>query len=155
MLIWELRFLTVLFPDDFLLMFFTYFLLFPSSRHLASDQFLQALLYISYPTNYGKFLEMRTPDHLTCLLRNLYAGQEAAVTTRHGTTDWFQTEKEYIKAVYCHPAYLTYVQNTSRKMLGWMKYKLESRFPGEISITSDRQMTPPLWQKAKRNYRAS
>ena len=55
--------------------------------------------------------------------------------------------KEYIKAVYCHPAYLTYVQNTSWEMLGWMKYKLESRLPGEISITSDMQMTPPLWQK--------
>ena len=54
--------------------------------------------------------------------------------------------KEYIKAVYCHPAYLTYMQSTSHKMPGWMKHKLESRFPGEISITSDMQMTPPLWQ---------
>ena len=54
--------------------------------------------------------------------------------------------KQYIKAVYCHPAYLT-----SCEMLGWMKHKLESRLPGEISITSDMQMTPPLWQKAKRN----
>ena len=57
--------------------------------------------------------------------------------------------KEYVKAVYCHPAYLTYMQSTSYKMPGWMKHKLESRFPGEISITSDTQMTPPLWQKAK------
>ena len=52
--------------------------------------------------------------------------------------------KEYIKAVYCHPAYLTYMQSTSREMLGWMKHKLESRLPGEISITSDMQLTPPL-----------
>ena len=59
--------------------------------------------------------------------------------------------KEYIKAVYCHPVYLTYVQSTSCEMLGWMKHKLESRLRGEISITSDMQMTPPLWQKAKRN----
>ena len=59
--------------------------------------------------------------------------------------------KECIKAVYCHLDYLTYTQNTSRKMLGWKKHKLESRLPGEISITSDMQMTPPLWQKAKRN----
>ena len=59
--------------------------------------------------------------------------------------------KEYIKAVYCHPAYLTYMQNTSCEMLGWIKHKLKSRFPGEISITSDSQMTPPLWQKTKRN----
>ena len=58
--------------------------------------------------------------------------------------------KEYIKSVYCHPAYLTYMQTTSCKMLGWMKYKLESRLLGEISITSDMQMIPPLWQKARR-----
>ena len=59
--------------------------------------------------------------------------------------------KEYIKAVYCHPAYLTYMQSTSWKMAGWMEHKLESRLPGEISITSDTQMTPPLWQKEKKN----
>ena len=59
-------------------------------------------------------------------------------------------EKEYIKAVYCHSAYLTYTQNTSCEMLGWMKHNLESRLPGEISITSDRKMTPSLWQKAKK-----
>ena len=58
---------------------------------------------------------------------------------------------EYIKALYCHPAYLTSMQSTSCNMLGWMKDKLESRLPGEISITSDKQMTPPLWQKVKRN----
>ena len=63
--------------------------------------------------------------------------------------------EEYVKAVYCHPAYLTYMQSTSCEMLDWMKHKLESSFPGEISITSDMQMTPPLWQKAKRNWRAS
>ena len=57
--------------------------------------------------------EMGIPDHMTCLLRNLYAGQEAAVRTGHGTTDWLQIGKEYIKAVYCHPAYLTYMQSTS------------------------------------------
>ena len=59
--------------------------------------------------------------------------------------------KEYIKAVYWHPAYLTYMQSTSRKILGWMKHKLKSRLPGEISITSDMQMIPPLWQKVKKN----
>ena len=58
--------------------------------------------------------------------------------------------KEYIKAVYCHLAYLTSMKSTSCEMPGWMKHKLESRLPGEISITSDMQMTPPLWQKAKR-----
>ena len=59
--------------------------------------------------------------------------------------------KEYVKAVYCHPAYLTYMQSTSCEIPGWMKHKLESRLPVEISITSDMQMTPPLWQKVKRN----
>ena len=59
--------------------------------------------------------------------------------------------KEYNKAIYCHPAYLTYVKSTSSEMPSWMKHKLESVLPGEISITSDMQMTPPLWQKVKRN----
>ena len=59
--------------------------------------------------------------------------------------------KEYVKAVYCHPAYLTYMQNTSCEMPGWMEHKLESRLLGEISITSDMQITPPLWQKVKKN----
>ena len=66
------------------------------------------------PNKLWKILkEMAIPDHLTCLLRNLYAGQEATVRTGHGTMDWFQTGKEYVKAVYCHPAYLTYIQSTS------------------------------------------
>ena len=59
--------------------------------------------------------------------------------------------KEYFKVVYCHPAYLTYVQSTWCKILGWMKHKLESSLPGEVSITSDKEMTPPLWQKLKNN----
>ena len=63
----------------------------------------------------------------------------------------FKLEKEYVKAVYCHPAYLTYMQSTSRDLPGWMKHKLESRLPVEISITSDMQMTQPVWQKVKKN----
>ena len=63
--------------------------------------------------------------------------------------------KEYVKVVYCHPAYLTHMQSTSCGMPDWMKHKLESRLLGEISITSDTQMIPPLWQKVKRNKRAS
>ena len=63
--------------------------------------------------------------------------------------------KEYVKAVYCHPAYLTYTQSTSCEIPGWMKHKLESRLPGEISISSDTQMIPPLWQKVKKNQRSS
>ena len=90
------------------------------------------------------------PDHLTCLLRNMYAGQEVTESDMEQQTD-SKLGKEYVKAVYCYPAYLTYVQSTSREMLGWMKHKLESRLPGEIPITSDMQMTPPLWQKVKKN----
>ena len=94
--------------------------------------------------------EMGIPDHLTCLLRNLYAGQEATVRREqqqleHGTKTGSKLGKEYVKAVYCHPAYLTYMQNTSCEMPGWMKHKLESRLPREISITSDMQMRPVLW----------
>ena len=87
---------------------------------------------------------MGIPDHLTCLLRNLYAGLETTVRTGHGTV-WTGSKlgKEYVKAVYCHPAYLTHMQSTSCKMLGWIKRKLESRLLGEISITLDRQITPP------------
>ena len=103
-------------------------------------------------TNCGKFLtDMGIPDHPICLLRNLYAGQEATVRTEHGTTDWFQMGKEYIKTEYCHPAYLTYMQSTPCEMPDWMNHKLESRLLGNISTTSDMQMIPLLWQKAKRN----
>ena len=59
--------------------------------------------------------------------------------------------KEYVKAVYCHPAYLTYMQSISCEMPGWKKHKLESRLPGDIAITSDTQMAPPIWQRAKKN----
>ena len=94
---------------------------------------------------------MGTPYYLSCLLRNLYAGREATVRTGHGTTDWFQIGKGVRQDVYCHRVNLTYMQSTSLESLGWMKHKLESRLLGEITITSDRQMTPPLWQKAKKN----
>ena len=96
-----------------------------------------------------KIKDMGIPDHLICFLRSLYAGQEATVRTGYETIDWFQIGKGYIKAVYCHPAYLTYMQSTSWEMLGWREHKLESGLPGEISVTSDMQMTPPLWQKVK------
>ena len=101
--------------------------------------------------NWKILQEMEIPDHFTCLLRNLSARQEATGRTGHGTTDWFLTGKgAYCNPVYCHPAYLNYMQSESWKMPGWMKHKLESRSQGEI-ITSYRQMTPLLWQKVKRN----
>ena len=95
---------------------------------------------------------------LTHIYRNQKNGTEefiyrAAMEKQTGS----KQEKEYVKAVYCHPAYayLTYMQSTSREMLGWKTHKLESRLLGEISISSDMQMTPPLWQKVKRNSKAS
>ena len=84
--------------------------------------------------------EMGIPDHITCLLRNLYAGQAAAELDMEQQTG-SKLGKEY-KSVYCHPVYLTYVKSTSSKMLSWMNHKLESRLPGEISTASDLQMTP-------------
>ena len=75
--------------------------------------------------------------------------QQLAPDMEQGTGS--KSGKEYVKAVYCHLAYLTYMQSTPFEMLGWKKHKLESRLPGEISITSDMQMTPPLWQKVKKN----
>ena len=93
--------------------------------------------------------DMGVPDHLTCLSRNLYAGQETTVKLDMEQQTGSKSGKKYIKAVYCHPAYLTYMQSTSWKMPCWMRHKLESRLLGEISITSDMQITPPLWQELK------
>ena len=117
--------------------------------------YTKAFDYVDHNKLWKILQEMGIPEHLTCLLRNLYAGQEAIVRTGHGKMDWFQIGKEYVKAVYCHPAYLTYMQSISCEMPSWIKHKLESRLPREISITSDMQMTPPLWQKAKKNERVS
>ena len=79
------------------------------------------------------------------------ADQEATVRIGHETTNWFQIGKGIHQAVYCHPAYLTYMQSTSCEMLGCMKQKLESRLPGEIAITSDMQKIPTSSQRVKRN----
>ena len=89
-------------------------------------------------TNYGKFLkEIEIPDHLTCLLRKLYAGQEATLRTRHGQWTSSKLGKEYIKSVCCHPAYLTYMQSTSCEMPGWMNHKLESRNINSLRYADD------------------
>ena len=94
--------------------------------------------------------EMGLPDHLTCLLGSLYAGQEATVRTGHGT-DWFQIRKEVrqgcIFSLCLFNLYGEYIMRNA----GLEDHKLESRLPGKISITSDMQMTPPLRQKAKKN----
>ena len=95
--------------------------------------------------------EMGIPDHLTCLLRNMYAGQETIVRTGHGSTDWSQIGKGVnqgcILSPYLFNLYAEYIMRNA----GLDEHKLGSRLPGEISTTSDMQMTPPLWQKAKKN----
>ena len=88
---------------------------------------------------------MGIPDHLTCLLRNLYAGREATVRTGHGTTDWFQTGKEVRQGCILSPCLFNLYAEYIMRNTGLEEAQLESRFPGEISITSDMQMTPPLW----------
>ena len=92
-------------------------------------------------------------DQLTCLLRNLYAAQEATVRTGHGTTDWFQIGKGVPQGCILSRAYLTYMQSTSCKMMGWMKHKLESRLPGEISITSGYADDTTLMVESKEELR--
>ena len=89
---------------------------------------------------------MGVAGHLICLLRNLYAVQEATARTGHGKTDWLQIGKEVLQGSILYPAYLTCMQSTSCKMLDWMKHRVESKLLGEISITSDMLMIPNLYQ---------
>ena len=88
--------------------------------------------------------EMGIPDHLTCLLRNLYADQEATVRTEHGTTDWFQIGNGVHQGCILSFCLFNLYGETTMRNAGWMNHKLESRLPGEISRTSDMQMTPSL-----------
>ena len=88
--------------------------------------------------------EMGTPDHLTCLLRNVYAGQEATVRTGHETTDWFQIGKGVCQGCILSPCLFNLYVEYIMRNAGLKKHKLESRLPGEISITSNTQITPPL-----------
>ena len=103
--------------------------------------------------------EMGIPDHLTCLLRNLYAGQEATVRTGHGTKDWFQQEKEYVKAVCCHPAYSSYMQSTSCKMTVLMNHKTgvkiarrninNLRYADDTTLMAESEELKSLFMKVK------
>ena len=90
-------------------------------------------------------------DHLTFLLKNLYASQEATVRSGHGTTDWFQIGKGVCQGCILSPCLFNLYAEHIMRNASWMKHKIESRLPGEIAITLDMQMTPPLWQKAKKN----
>ena len=106
-------------------------------------------LTVSITANWKMLIEMGIPDHLTCLLRNLYAGQEATFRTVYETTDWFQIRKGVCQGCRLSPCLFNFYAEYIMKNTGWMKHKLESTILGEISITSDMHMTPPLRQKAK------
>ena len=95
--------------------------------------------------------ETGIPNHPTCFLRNLFAGQEATAGTRHGTMDWFKIRKAYIKALYGHLAYLTSMQSASSEMTRWIKHKLESRLSGDIVTMSDMQMIPAASEEELKN----
>ena len=109
----------------------------------------KAFDYVDHNKLWKILQEMRIPDHLNCLLRNLYAGQEATVRTGHGTTDCFQIGKGVPQGCILSPCSFNFYAEYIMRNAGLKKHKLESRLPGEISITSDMQMTPPLWQKVK------
>ena len=94
---------------------------------------------------------MGLQDHLTCLLRNLYAAQEATVRTRHGTTEWFQIGKGVCQGCILSPCLFNFCAKYIMRNAGLDEAQVGLRLPGEISITSDMQMTPPLWKKVKKN----
>ena len=121
---------------------------FQKNIYFCFTDYTEAFVWIT--TNCGKFFKRW--EYQTTLPASWEIGmqvkkQQLEPDMEQGTGP--KLGKEYVKAVYCHPAYLTYMQSTSWEMLGWMKHKLESRLLGEISVTSDMQMTPPLWQKVK------
>ena len=111
--------------------------------------YAKAFDYMDHNKLWTILQEMGIPDHLTCLLRNLYTGQEATVRTRCGTADWSQIGKGVHQGCILSSCLFKFYAEYSMQNARWMKHKLESRLLGEISITSDTQMTPPLWQKIK------
>ena len=123
---------------------------FQKNTYFCSIDYAKAFVWIT--TKCGKFLkrwEYQTTWPASWEICKQVKKQQLELNMEQQTGS--KLGKEYTKAVYCHPAYLIYMQSTSWEMLGWKKHKLESRLLGEISITSDMQMTPPLWQKVNRN----
>ena len=122
------------------------------SRKISTSALLTMPLTVWITTNCGKFWkrwEYQTTWPASWEICMQIRTQQLELDIEQQTGS--ESGKEYVMAVYCHPAYLTYMQSTSWETLDWKKHKLESRFPGEISITSDMQMTAPLWQKVKRS----
>ena len=108
-------------------------------------------LIVWITVNWKILQEMGIPDLLTCLLRNLYAGREAIVRTGHGTTDWFQIGKGVCQGCIWSPCLFNLYAEYIMRNAGMEEAQAGIRLPEEISITSDMQMTPPLWQKVKKN----
>ena len=121
-----------------------------SSRKTCFIDYAKAFDCVDHNKLWKILKEMGISEHLTCLLRNLYAGQEATVRTGHGTTDWFQIGKGVRQGCILSPCLFNLYAEYIMRNTGWKKHKLESRLLGEISITSDMQMTPPSWQRVKR-----
>ena len=111
--------------------------------------YAKAFDYVNHNKLWSILQEMGIPDYLTCLLRNLYAGQEATVRNGHETTDGFQIGKGVRQSCILSPCLFNLYAEEIMRNADWMKHKLESRLPREISITSDMQITPHFLQKAK------
>ena len=120
-------------------------------KHLLLLYWLRQSLCVDHNKLWKILKEMGIPDHLTCLLRYLYASQETTVRIGHGTTDWFQMGKGVHQGCILSPCLFNLYAEYILWNAGWIKHKLESRLLGEISVTSDMQLITPLWQKAKKN----
>ena len=123
---------------------------FQKSIYFCSIDYAKAFDSVDHNKLWKILQEMEIPDHLTYLLRNLYAGQEATVRTGHGTTDWFQIGKGVCQGCILSPCLFNFYAEYIMRNAGLEEHNLESRWLGEISITSDMQMTPPLGQKVKK-----
>ena len=120
-------------------------------KNICFLQYAKAFGYVNHNKLWKVLKEMGIPHHLICLLRNLYAGQEATVRTGHGTTDCFQIGKGIHQGCILSPWLFNFYAEYIMRSAGLEETQLELRLLGEISIISDMQMTPPLWQKVKRN----
>ena len=124
---------------------------FQKNIYFCFTDYMKAFDCMDYNKLWNIRKEIVVPDHLTCLLRNLYACQEGTVRTRHGTTDWFKIRKGVCQGCILSSWLFNLYPEHIMWNAGWMKHKLESRLLGEISITSDMQMTSPLLLKVKKN----
>ena len=124
---------------------------FQENIYFCFTDYAKAFYYVDHNRLWKILKEIGIPDHLTCLLRNPYAPQEATVRTGHGITDWFQIGKGVRQGCILSPCLFNLYEEYICEIPGWMKQKLESILPREISINSEMQMTAPLWQKAKKN----